>query len=787
MSDLLAMTATVIDRASGPLADIQKNMQRMARGSARDLRGTNDVLYEFGRGLRNVAIPALQAFGVTSLSVGGAVGALALAMRNMARDSLPMKHLANELKLATGDISNLKLAAEALGAGDVTASLRTFTDLMRNYHDQTRAARDMTMELHRMGAGNIADELDRLSKLGDTAAQLDGLTKIFERLATAQDKALLSAKMLGSPEAYRAFSRQARELIKDLEPLVSMPEQMAVAYTKSLLEIDRSFENLKRTVLIGVMPVFQEWADAFNRWAKENKDDVASGAVSAFQQLATHLRAARQELEALGKIAEGSGLGWLADRLGPEPKEPLAPYRMDPSWWEGAKRWLDAPFDPLGRHKGGATGNWDAPASDALQDPALKDEQKKTWRNFWGLFQRSGLDVLNEPGVGGISRARFMNASLGGIGGGGLAGGVFGGGAGRGLGDIGGGGLPSIAPPGAGTPGAAVPPDRAEAFKRIRDAAAAAGSPDPDTTAAIAMHESGWLSSRISREGNNPFGQTTRGPGIIGKDGQSHKVYGSLDEAVKHHVDRWGSRYGSTPEETLQGLVRGGYNTTDPRWSRAIGSIRNRMTSAGGWPRMADGTSFSDSERRMDPMSRGAPHGDFVTVTAPSGKQFRVAREFAGNFQGFLRDYEAAGGVVGPDSGGAAGRGNLSYHPTGRAIDLNQIGYGIRSKLGKTLPQDVEESIAQRWGLYPGSKFMRRSDAGHFEVRNAELARERLNRALAAQTGATKIDASGTLDVNVRAPRGTTASFRSRSSLFKATRLNRSVQMEPAPDTSWEE
>jgi hypothetical protein len=84
----------------------------------------------------------------------------------------------------------------------------------------------------------------------------------------------------------------------------------------------------------------------------------------------------------------------------------------------------------------------------------------------------------------------------------------------------------------------------------------------------------------------------------------------------------------------------------------------------------------------------GAPPGDAMApagtppigqgttvVTSASGRKFRVASEFAPNFQGFISDYEKAGGVIGANSGGLAGRpGNASYHPLGRAIDVNQTG-----------------------------------------------------------------------------------------------------------------
>lgn len=114
------------------------------------------------------------------------------------------------------------------------------------------------------------------------------------------------------------------------------------------------------------------------------------------------------------------------------------------------------------------------------------------------------------------------------------------------------------------------------------------------------------------------------------------------------------------------------------------------------------------------------------TVTTSTGRKFQVDARYARNFQGFIDDYEKAGGVIGPESGTLGHRPhNPSGHPIGAAIDINQIGYGIRGRGGKTLPPDVEDALAEKWGLVSGNKW-RRPDTGHFGIRSPEAAREAL-------------------------------------------------------------
>ena len=142
------------------------------------------------------------------------------------------------------------------------------------------------------------------------------------------------------------------------------------------------------------------------------------------------------------------------------------------------------------------------------------------------------------------------------------------------------------APATAGSPLAT--PSEQEAFAIARAAAVKAGIRDPDTAAAIALHESGFMKrgtgSVFDRSGGtNAFGQTVkRGtPGaIIGADGQPHAKYGSLQEGFDAHFKRWGNRYGATPDETLANLREGGYNTVDPKWAGKIKKIRERNVGA---------------------------------------------------------------------------------------------------------------------------------------------------------------------------------------------------------------
>lgn len=259
-----------------------------------------------------------------------------------------------------------------------------------------------------------------------------------------------------------------------------------------------------------------------------------------------------------------------------------------------------------------------------------------------------------------------------------------------------------------------------EAFTKIEEAAAKAGSPDPKMTASIAMLESGWLGSSMTQRANNPFGQTITQSqigsngivdGTVGADGQLHAVYESLDAAVAHHLKRWGDKYTNDPDQTLNNLVSGGYNVVNPQWSGSVKSIY--MGSSG---------ENSTGNQERDDSYPGANPVQTASLYSPEnaqpqqdvmgnqgGRVFQRQRELAGIRKGDLspnlvRVLEQAASAAGVDvvvySGGQPAKGSgqgprtgSTRHDNGNAADL-YLTMGKRI-LSDTNPQD--KSIMARF------------------------------------------------------------------------------------------
>jgi hypothetical protein len=96
------------------------------------------------------------------------------------------------------------------------------------------------------------------------------------------------------------------------------------------------------------------------------------------------------------------------------------------------------------------------------------------------------------------------------------------------------------------------------------------------------------------------------------------------------------------------------------------------------------------------------------TVTSRSGHHASVSSAFAPHIQCFIHKLDASGYRIDFMTGYAA-RGNASAHPTGNAIDINQIAFG---KVTRRFPSNYN-SMAESCGVYSGAGF---GDYGHFEM-----------------------------------------------------------------------
>src|SRR6266436_5798761 len=107
MPEGLKLGITVVDNATGPLGTIEKNLRKMAQVGERDVRQLNRSFEQLSGGIKSVVIPALNAFGVTSLSVSGIVGGLSAVLLSLSKRTEDINRLSEASKISVARLSDL--------------------------------------------------------------------------------------------------------------------------------------------------------------------------------------------------------------------------------------------------------------------------------------------------------------------------------------------------------------------------------------------------------------------------------------------------------------------------------------------------------------------------------------------------------------------------------------------------------------------------------------------------------------------------------------------------------
>jgi len=120
-------------------------------------------------------------------------------------------------------------------------------------------------------------------------------------------------------------------------------------------------------------------------------------------------------------------------------------------------------------------------------------------------------------------------------------------------------------------------------------------------------------------------------------------------------------------------------------------------------------------------------HPDLVTITAPGGARFTVARAYQPQFQGLI-DYLAQHQyAIDPGTSGGfnprmiAGTNTPSEHSYGRAIDVNWSA-NPRGGTPFNLPPELAREAARRFGMTWGGDWTGKTqDPMHFEIARAPV------------------------------------------------------------------
>jgi hypothetical protein len=283
--DLLSMTATVIDKASGPLSAIQKALTQLSKQGAKDVRELGGNLDLLSKNLTGVVTPALQAFGITSLSLTGIIGGLGYQLRNFAQDAVHLRAVSQETRFSVGELNRFQAVMTALKMpGQAEDVLRPFSQTMLEISQHTQKAIGLQQEFMRAGRLDVYQDIEdslKNAKNYDQALEntLDIIAKLYNQspiLATRM------ANMLGLSAEFASKQKEVRALLGQIfEP----DELKAKAFNDNMIRMQGTFNRLYVSIENALLPAFTEWSGAFNKWLEENRGDITSGVIKFFCDL----------------------------------------------------------------------------------------------------------------------------------------------------------------------------------------------------------------------------------------------------------------------------------------------------------------------------------------------------------------------------------------------------------------------------------------------------------------------------------------------------------------------
>jgi hypothetical protein len=708
--DVLRMQASVVDKATGPLRLIQREIQAIGKtGGLSQLRsefvGLERAIAPVGRELRSVmAIGGLAGGGF----VAGILGATA-ALKGMASASLDLKNLSDQTGLTTGQIRNFATAAQRLQIAPEAAQAalgklsRSLFEIKRNLQGGAQE------ELFKRGAGDLvaqlrvartsAEALDAIVRRGDTIKRTQGIEAAREYYQT----------ILGNADLARL---SAEKLRKEMERQWS-PENVAriQQFNDRIVDLGSSFEDLKITVVNELAGPLGGVMKDVTKYIEANQGEIGKNIATGIRDLGS---AAKGTAGFLKEIVDW--IKWIDEKAGEAGKKynPFYLKKDDLQDFGGENAGVDVREPKKEEWRRRQQRSMDLP-----KPPALPDRDR--WPQFYDAIRKGAkegiedglkLQNYNGRGIGDGAPSIVPAAYHPGGGGSGLAGKIFGfrgGAAGPSSGEGGTGatGVPGLMQKfagvagggGASAPSATGVPDMMQKFAGIPGGGVAGkgpvkgGAPNPFAKGGIFTHEGAdaadqrWherrgagavppmganpgasRADRNNNPGNLKFGDFAKSHGATGPDDKGFAQFPDAETGRRAASNLLGrSDYaGKTLGEIGKRWAEG-----DPNWaknvSRATGigvderpnltdpAVRDKLVGGIGKAE-GYGSGLRDQLRGAGEAGPGTnnfmrgqfggPGQNLVTVQTEGGRKLTVNAESATAIKGFVSDLEGAGAPI---------------------------------------------------------------------------------------------------------------------------------------------
>lgn len=352
--EVLRLAAEVVDKWSGPLADMRRSFTRMedqlknahkhGREEATKHRtAVLDLHKAFERidgTLKTSFVPAIAAMGVTVLSVGGAFEALRSTLLGFGESTRALTFLSRETGVTIDQLRAFDALARRLGTSPdaMHQGVKQFAQHMHDLRNLVPSEIQAWRQSLNPGLNNFVQSLSRLP-LGEA------LSKAIGELGAIPDQQEKRRylRMLGLPENLAdvpvdRLRQMMADIRKNIGELGPDAQKKALEFQNAIERLTDSIERLKLDVGSGLADSFTRAIEGMRTFISENRGQlipVLKDVGTALKEIATDLKT----IFDLYKQTRSGDYGGIKDfLLGPKGEPGLR------SWWNSASHFLSSPF-----------------------------------------------------------------------------------------------------------------------------------------------------------------------------------------------------------------------------------------------------------------------------------------------------------------------------------------------------------------------------------------------------------------------------------------------------------
>jgi hypothetical protein len=339
--ETMRLAAEIVNKWSGPLTDMRRDLRKLAD----DVKGTHaagaahakkhgdaisGLRKEFQRldeHVKSTGMQTMAAFGLSALSVAGAVAAIKDAVFGFGDSTRQLTFLRRETGLAIDQLRQYEALARRVGAapGAMSKGIQDFAQHMQNLRRLAPEELNAWATGFDRNANQFARSLARMSN----PDALSGAIGFLDRIPSPQDKRKW-LRMLGLPEdlanvPVAELRKQMAEIQKSIGSLGPDAEKSAERFNSAIDRMNDSIDRLKLTIGSGLANAFADGIGQLRAFIDQNRNELIGDLKAISSGIHTTLQDARELMQVYNEFRSGG----LTGPIGPAEKKFLGEPDVD--------------------------------------------------------------------------------------------------------------------------------------------------------------------------------------------------------------------------------------------------------------------------------------------------------------------------------------------------------------------------------------------------------------------------------------------------------------------------